>query len=86
MPLVVLEAQAMGKPVVVTDVGANREILQMTQGGVVISKIGDIKALIKGVEAMLQNPPNPAYVRQIIASAFDVKGIAQQYKRVLLGG
>ena len=85
MPLVVLEAQAMGKPVVVTDVGANREVLQMTQGGVIVSRIGDIKGLIRGVERMLENPPDPIQVRQAIVSAFDVRNVAQKYKQVLIG-
>ncbi|MEM3434201.1 MAG: glycosyltransferase, partial [Candidatus Methanomethyliaceae archaeon] len=85
MPLVVLEAQAMGKPVVVTDVGANREIVELTHGGVVVSKIGDIYAMMRGVEKMLQNPPDPIRVREVITSKFDVRNIAWQYKRVLLG-
>jgi len=85
MPLVVLEAQAMGKPVVVTDVGANREVLQITQGGVIVPRIGDIKGLTRGVEMMLENPPDPIQVRQAIISAFDIRKIVQQYKRVLIG-
>lgn len=85
MPMVVLEAQAMGKPVVVTDVGANREIIGSTRGGVIVSKIGDISALLRGVNEMLQNPPDSARVREIVAKKFNIRDIAEQYQRVLLG-
>lgn len=84
MPVVVLEAQAMGKPVVVTDVGANREIIESTRGGVIVSKIGDISALLRGVDEMLQNPPDPAQVREIVAAKFNARDVAKQYQRVLL--
>ncbi|MGB9618889.1 MAG: glycosyltransferase family 4 protein, partial [Armatimonadota bacterium] len=85
MPMVVLEAQAMGKPVVVTDVGNTREILETTGGGVLVQTIGDIGALTAGVEEMLASPPDPERVRQAVVAHFDIRRIAASYKRVLLG-
>lgn len=66
MPLVILEAQAMGIPVVVTDVGNNREVIQITGGGVVVNNVGDISGLYQGVQKMLQSPPNPLLIRQAV--------------------
>jgi len=86
MPMVVLEAQAMGKPVVVTDVGNNREVIQITRGGVVVQTIGDIRALAQGVEKMLQSPPDPIQLRRAVAISFDIRRIARLYKNALLGG
>ncbi len=86
MPLVVLEAQAMGKPVVVTDVGNNREILDITRGGVVVAGIGDIAALREGVWKVLNEPPDPHQTRQAIQARFGLKQIADKYLDALLGG
>lgn len=85
MPLVIAEAQAMGKPVVVTDVGNNREVVEMTGGGVVVPRVGDISALMEGVRRMLDSPPDPERVRQAILSRFSIEVIAEQYRKVLLG-
>jgi glycosyltransferase involved in cell wall biosynthesis len=85
MPMVVIEAQAMGKPVVVTDVGNNREIVEYTQGGVVVPQIGDIAALAEGVRRMLDNPPDPARLRQVALGRFDIALVAEKYYKVLVG-
>jgi glycosyltransferase involved in cell wall biosynthesis len=84
MPLVIAETQAMGKPVVATDVGNNREVLEMTGGGVIVDKVGDIAGLIQGVNEMLTSPPDPYKVREIILSRFGIGVIADQYRKVLL--
>ncbi len=76
----------MGKPVVVTDVGNNREVLEITGGGVVISKIGDITGLENGVRQMLAVPPDPQKIRQAIYEKFSVSVIAEKYLGVFLGG
>jgi glycosyltransferase involved in cell wall biosynthesis len=85
MPLVLLEAQTMGKPVVATDVGNNRDVLETTQGGIVISKIGDIKALAKGIQDCLKNPPNSQRVRQSIIENFSLEKMGRNYQQALLG-
>ncbi len=63
MPLVILEAQAMGIPVVVTDVGNNKEVIGTTGGGIVVDSIGNVNELRNGVLSMLASPPSPAQVR-----------------------
>jgi len=85
MPMVVLEAQAMGKPVVVTDVGNTREVLEITRGGVVVSRIGDVGALRDGVRTMLESPPDPAHMRRAIVEHFSWERIAPKYHAVLVG-
>jgi glycosyltransferase involved in cell wall biosynthesis len=85
MPMVIIEAQAMGKPVVVTDVGNNREILDYTNGGVVIPRIGDVAALMEGVSAMLEKPPDPAQLRIDTLSRFDIAVVAQKYFEAFIG-
>lgn len=85
MPLVIAETQAMGKPVVATDVGNNREVLEMTGGGVVVAKVGDLAGLMQGVTEMLESPPEPDKVREAILSRFGIEVIADQYREVLLG-
>ncbi len=84
MPLIVAEAQAMGKPVVVTDVGNNREVLELTGGGVVVP-VGDVQALYLGVQQMLAQPPDPARLRQVIIDYCGPKAVAEKYRQVLLG-
>ncbi|MDW8101171.1 MAG: glycosyltransferase [Anaerolineae bacterium] len=81
MPMVILEAQSMGKPVVVTDVG----IVDTTSGGIVIKEIGNVDALAKGVKTVLENPPNPARIREAVVAYFDVRKVAADYRRALLG-
>jgi glycosyltransferase involved in cell wall biosynthesis len=74
----------MGKPVVVTDVGNNQEIIDRTQGGIV-TKIGDIGALMTGIFEMLENPPNSQELRMNTLNYFDISKVAQRYYDVLLG-
>lgn len=85
MPMVIIEAQVMGKPVVVTDVGNNREMLELSGGGVVIDRIGDIDALEEGVRKMLNHPPEQKRIRELVLSKCDIRIVAEKYRRVLLG-
>jgi glycosyltransferase involved in cell wall biosynthesis len=85
MPLIVAEALLMGKPVVVTDVGNNREILEISGGGVVVPQIGDVNALMAGVQAVLAAPLDPARVRKAILDRVGIEVIARKYRRVILG-
>jgi glycosyltransferase involved in cell wall biosynthesis len=84
MPLIVSEAQWMGKPVVVTDVGNNRELLQVSQGGVVVP-IGDVTGLVAGVQQMLREPPDPQQVRSALLAEFGLDVVAKKYREVLVG-
>lgn len=85
MPMVILEAQAMGVPVVVTDVGNNLEVLEITQGGIVIPSIGDITGLMNGVQKMLAEPPDPDALRQAIITNFSLAKMGEDYRQALLG-
>lgn len=83
LPLVLLEAQALGKPVVATDVGAVREVLECTGGGVVVARVGDLDALERGVRAMLARPPDAAQLRERLRERFDIVQVAARYADVL---
>ncbi len=86
MPMVILEALAMGVPVVATDVGNVREVLERTQGGQVVEKIGDVPGLRRAVQQVLAAPPEPAALRAAVAREFGLPEMVAQYERVLLGG
>jgi processive 1,2-diacylglycerol beta-glucosyltransferase len=85
MPMVILEAQSMGKPVVITDVGNNREVLDITQGGVLLNKIGDISAIKLAILKLLEEPPDPLAVRQAIIDKFSLEIMGNKYRSALLG-
>ena len=55
LPMVLLEAIAIGCPVVATDVGGNRSIIQTGKNGILV-KPGDSTALANAVIAILNNP------------------------------
>lgn len=84
MPLVILETLAMGKPVVATDVGHIRDVVEMTHGGVVVSNIGDVTAIRSGVLLALKTKVDPVAMRQSIAKRFGVSYIAKKYLAVWL--
>lgn len=84
MPLIIAEAQVMGKPVVVTDVGNNRQVLEITGGGVIVPRIGDIEALAIGVRRMLAVPPDPGRMRQALLDHFGIQVIAKKYHDLLI--
>jgi glycosyltransferase involved in cell wall biosynthesis len=85
MPMIIIEALAMGTPVVVTDVGNNREVVEYAHGGVVIPRIGDVTALMDGVLKMLKEPPDPHKLRQATLARFDIAVVSQKYRQALLG-
>ncbi len=85
MPLVVLESQAMGKPVVCTDVGNTREMIERTSGGVIVPAIGDVGALRAAVHLALEQPRDPQAMRAAVADAYGIATVADLYSRVLLG-
>lgn len=85
MPMVVMHMQAMGKPVVVTDVGNNREFLEKTGGGIVVSEIGNVGGLRAGLQQVLNQPPDPTQLRQTMLTHFGVPRMAEKYCQALLG-
>jgi glycosyltransferase involved in cell wall biosynthesis len=85
MPLTILESLALGTPVVVTDVGNNKHVLDITQGGVIVNQIGDVNALRSGIVKMLNHPPDPQEIRQAVVQHFNVERMARQYYEALIG-
>ena len=83
--MIVLEAQTMGKPVVATDVGNIRDILDRTGGGIVISQIGDIAGLMAGIRLMLTKPPSSEEIRRNTLANYDWKLCAEKHIPVFLG-
>lgn len=79
MPLVIMEAQAMGKAVVATDVGNNKDFLSYTEGGFIVPEIGDVKGLKMAVEKALVNPIDAQAIRKRVVDRVDCKIVAQQY-------
>jgi glycosyltransferase involved in cell wall biosynthesis len=85
MPMVILEALAMGKPLVVTDVGNNREVLDITKGGIVVPRIGDIAAIKEGIRQVLSNPPDPKQLRETVLAHYSLERMCINYRLALLG-
>jgi glycosyltransferase involved in cell wall biosynthesis len=83
LPLVLLMSQAMGRPVVATDVGAIREVLDLTGGGIVVDRPGDIDAFERGVRELLAAPLDRERVRARLRTRFDIEVIARQYGQAL---
>lgn len=52
--MAILEAQAMGIPVLTTDIGGNREIIADGYNGYLYT-LGDIVAMVKGVQSLIKN-------------------------------
>jgi glycosyltransferase involved in cell wall biosynthesis len=85
MPMVILEALAMGVPVVATDVGNNREVLTRTGGGRIVDRVGDLPALRQAVLATLDAPADPDALRAAVEREFGMTAMLDDYARVLLG-
>ena len=84
MPMVVVESLATGIPVVATDVGNNREVLERTGGGVVVH-VGDVGAMRRAVRQLLAAPPDPGALRTAVEAAFQLAPMAEAYYRVFTG-
>jgi glycosyltransferase involved in cell wall biosynthesis len=81
LPLVLLEAQSLGTPVVATDVGAIRDALEWTGGGAVIP-VGDLGAAETALRRILSSPPEMSRVRDQIRARFDVEASARAHAAV----
>jgi len=78
---VMIEALALGTPVVSTDCGGPREILQNGVFGEIVP-VGDSEAMAAAIERVLENPPSAALL-EARAKDFDLQKIGGQYLRFL---
>jgi glycosyltransferase involved in cell wall biosynthesis len=83
MPLILSQAQLMGVPGVVTDVGNNAEVLSATGGGVV-APVGDVGGLVRGVLAVLAQKPDPQRMRRELLANYGMDVIAEKYWSALV--
>jgi glycosyltransferase involved in cell wall biosynthesis len=83
MPMVVLEAQSMGKPVVATDVGNIRQVLEKTGGGQSVARVGDIAGLVSAIRQTLSQPPAPEGIRQAVCEQYSLQQMADGYAKAL---
>jgi len=84
-PLVILEALAMGKPIVATDVGGVSKIMKSSMAGILV-KPKDVDGLTKAIMFMLQNKEEASVFssrgRSFVESRFSAKRMAEQYREV----
>jgi L-malate glycosyltransferase len=80
-----LEAMAMGKPVVATDVGGNREVVISGETGFLVPA-GDIQAMANKIILLLQNPEKAQAMgqkaRQIAISRFSIEKMVHEYESI----
>ncbi len=86
MPMVILEAQAMGRPVLATDVGNNRQVLDATGGGLVVSRVGDVAGLQAGLQQLLARMPAADEIRQAVLRQYSLQAMVARYRQALLEG
>ncbi|MEO0756158.1 MAG: glycosyltransferase family 4 protein [Cyanobacteria bacterium J06648_16] len=86
LPHVVLEAMAAGVPVVATDVGGTREVVQSDQTGMLIPS-GDNAALVAACQRLLTNEAERqrlvTHARQLIRAKFSESACFTAYEQVL---
>jgi len=78
----ILEAMSLGKPVVATDVGGNREIITSGENGFLVPP-GDIRAMADQILWLLQNPVEARTIgqkaREFVLSHFSPEKMVHEY-------
>ncbi len=82
-----LEAMAMAKPVVVTDIGGNREVVQHGQNGLLVPT-RDPEAMARGIINVLQNPGMMSRLgkqgRATVLTKFSIEKMVRDYEDLYL--
>lgn len=86
LPMVVLEAGSVGQPVVVTDVGGNREIVKHQENGWLVPA-RDSDALAQAMITVMQLPPEKRIalgeqLRQFIYENYDMERILDRWEKI----
>jgi glycosyltransferase involved in cell wall biosynthesis len=80
-----LEAMALGKPVVATDVGGNREVVHHGETGFLIPP-GDVEALAEAIITLLQHPEIARSMgqagKEMVVSRFSLERMVHEYENM----
>jgi glycosyltransferase involved in cell wall biosynthesis len=89
IPLVILEALASGKPVVASNVGAIREIMDWTTGVLIEPGSGEVKAFAEAIHGLLEQPHRRAEMgrngRRKVEAEYDLRKTRLAYQQLLSG-
>ncbi len=87
LPLCVLEAMAAAKPVIVTDVGGNREIVEDGKNGFIVSP-KDIHGLSESIKKLLSMPDKGkemgAKGREVVLNKFSIQSISRKTEEIFV--
>jgi glycosyltransferase involved in cell wall biosynthesis len=78
-----IEAMALGKPVVATDVGGNRELIRQDDNGFLVP-FGDAKAVAEAILSLLRTPSKTKEMgkraKELAMNQFSLKKMIEQYQ------
>jgi glycosyltransferase involved in cell wall biosynthesis len=86
MPMVLLEAAAIGLPIVTTDVGGNREAFEQGKSGYLVPA-KDSSALANGMLKLMQQTPEARAemgqaARRFIVEKYDLEAVVTQWEQL----
>ena len=86
LPMVLLEAAASGAPIVATDVGGSRDVVDPSRTGLLVPPL-DPPALAAAMDAIMAMRPDDRHAmgeagRRLVAEAFDLQAVADTWEQV----